>query len=274
MKSFFMSLAIIGGLFAGTCVLCAQEIRIDGSTTVGPICDAFVEAFSKKYPDQKFSVKKTGSGDGAAALIEGRCEIAAMSREMKPEEYKKAVEAGKRPTLFTVSMDGVCLIVNPANTVKALTPAQVKDIYSGKITNWKEVGGANLPIVAISRDTSSGTYEVFFELAMKKEKMGDKVEYANANPAIFDRVASTKGAIGYVGLGFVKKGVVALKYDGITPSKETIATGRYSLTRPLFLYTDGFPAIGSRILEFCNYYLTEEGSEIITAKGFVPMTNY
>jgi len=274
MKSFFTSLAVIGVLFAGTCVLGAQEIRIDGSTTVGPICDAFVEAFSKKYPDQKFSVKKTGSGDGAAALIEGRCEIAAMSRAMKMDEYKKAVEAGKMPVPVTVAMDGVCLIVNPANTVKALTPAQVKDIYTGKITNWKEVGGADMPIVAISRDTSSGTYEVFFELALKKEKMGDKIEYANANPAIFDRVSTTKGAIGYVGLGFVKTGVAAVSYENVTPTKETISSGKYKISRPLYLFTNGYPELGSPLLAFCNFFLTEKGQEIIDSKGFIPLTNY
>ncbi len=272
MRTLVVSFVLMVCVIAATAV--AQEIRIDGSTTVGPICDAFVEAFTKKYPDQKFSVKKTGSGDGAAALIEGRCEIAAMSRLMKPEEFKDAAEAGKMPIPFTVAMDGVCLIVNPANTVKELTGQQVRDIFSGKVTNWNQVGGPNLPIVAISRDTSSGTYEVFYEVAMKKTKLGDKVEYSNANPAIFNRVSTTKGAIGYVGLGFVKKGVVAVSYDGIAPSKATIASGRYALARPLFLYTNGYPALGSRLLEFCNYFLTEQGAEIIEAKGFVPVTDY
>ncbi|MDO4551830.1 MAG: PstS family phosphate ABC transporter substrate-binding protein [Planctomycetia bacterium] len=272
MRSLFTFIFIIINMW--TVTVWSQEIRIDGSTTVGPICDAFVEAFLEKYPDQKFSVKKTGSGDGAAALAEGRCEIAAMSRLMKPDEFREAAEAGKMPIPFTVAMDGVCLIVNPANSVKELTGQQVRNIYSGKITNWKEVGGPDMPIVAISRDTSSGTYEVFYEIAMKKTKLGSRVEYSNANPAIFSRVATTKGAIGYVGLGFVKKGVVALKYDGIAPNKSTIASGRYTLARPLFLYTNGYPSVGSRLLEYCNYFLTEEGSEIIEAKGFVPMTEY
>ncbi|MGL4593648.1 MAG: phosphate ABC transporter substrate-binding protein [Thermoguttaceae bacterium] len=267
----FVCAGMTFGIVAG---LSAQEIRIDGSTTVGPICDAFVEAFAKKFPNQKFSVKKTGSGDGAAALIEGRCDIAAMSRAMKPDEFKKAVEAGKMPTLFAVAMDGVCIVVNPENPVRQLSDTQVHDIFSGKITNWKEVGGPDLPIVAISRDTSSGTYEVFFELVMKKEKLGEKIEYSNANPAIFNRISSTKGAIGYIGLGFVKDGVVAVKYNGVTPTRESIASGKYPLTRPLFLYTNGYPTLGSVILEFCNYSLTEQGSEVILSKGFVPLTNY
>ena len=148
---------------SSTAILAQTQIDIDGSTTVGPIIDAFVGAFEKSNPEIKFSVKKTGSGDGAAALIDGRCDIATMSRFMKKDEYTKAVAAGKMPVPFTICMDGVCLIVHPSNPVRQLTKAQVKDIYTGKVTNWKQVGGADLPIVAISRDTSSGTYEVFHQ---------------------------------------------------------------------------------------------------------------
>ena len=250
------------------------EIHIDGSTTVGPIIDAFVGAFEKSNPEIKFSVKKTGSGDGAAALIDGRCHIATMSRFLKKDEYTKAVAAGKMPVPFTICMDGVCLIVHPSNPVKQLTKDQVKAIYTGKVTNWKEVGGADLPIVAISRDTSSGTYEVFHQLAVDSDKLGDKVEYANANPQIFTRVSTTPGAIGYVGLGFVKTGVTAVRYENVMPSKQTITRGTYKLSRPLYLFTDGYPELGSPLMTFCNFFLTEEGHQIIESKGFVPFTSY
>ena len=263
-------------VFAMCCspLVAQSEIRIDGSTTVGPIVDAFVGAFNDKIPDLKFSVKKTGSGDGATALIEGRCEIAAMSRFMKTDEYKKAVDAGKMPIPFTICMDGVCLIVHPSNPVKQLTKDQVKKIYTGEMKNWKEVGGSDAPIVAISRDTSSGTYEVFHELAMDKAKLGEKVEFANSNPQIFTRVSTTQGAIGYVGLGFVKDGVQAVRYEGVTPTKESIASGKYKISRPLFLFTNGYPQLGSPLLDFCNFFLSEAGQEIIEAKGFIPLTNY
>ena len=115
-----------------------KELRIDGSTTVGPIVEAFVEALSIDHPEVKFSVKKTGSGDGAAALIDGRCDIAAMSRFMKSSEYKKAVETGVYPVPFAVAMDGVCVVTHPSNPVTALTSEQVRAIYQGKITNWKD----------------------------------------------------------------------------------------------------------------------------------------
>jgi len=272
---FFSTISAMGLFFVlSSCVIAQEEIHIDGSTTVGPIVDAFVGAFAKSHPGVKFSVKKTGSGDGAAALIDGRCDIAAMSRFMKPDEYQKAVAAGKAPVPFSVCMDGVCLIVHPSNSVRQLNKEQVKKIYTGQITNWKELGGTDLPIVAISRDTSSGTYEVFHQLAVDSEKLGAKVEYANSNPQIFTRISTTPGAIGYVGLGFVKNGVAVIQYEDVTPTRKTIASGKYQISRPLYLFTDGYPEPGSPLMDFCHFFLSEDGQDIIEAKGFVPLTNY
>ena len=251
-----------------------NEIRIDGSTTVGPIVDAFVGAFNATMPDLKFSVKKTGSGDGATALIEGRCDIAAMSRFMKLDEYETAIKNGKMPVPFTIALDSVCLIVHPSNPVRSLNKEQVKKIYAGEFTNWNQLGGPNLPIVVISRDTASGTYEVFHQLVMDSDRMAASVELSNSNPAIFTRVSTTPGAIGYVGLGFLTRGVEAVRYEGVVPTKTTIANGTYKLARPLYLFTNGYPELGTPLYQFCNFFLTEEGQEIITAKGFVPLTNY
>jgi len=273
-KFFILVLCVLAVSFSATSLFAQSELRIDGSTTVGPIVDAFVEAFGKNMPNLKFSVKKTGSGDGAAALIEGRCEIASMSRFMKTDEYNKAVSAGKMPVPFTICLDSVCVIVHPTNAVKKLTKENIKKIYTGEIANWKELGGADTPIIAISRDTSSGTYEVFNELVLDKVKMGTKVEFANSNPQIFTRVSTTPGAVGYVGLGFVTKGVEAVQYEGVMPTKTTITNGTYKLARPLYLFTNGYPELGSPMYQFCNFFLTEEGQEIIATKGFVPLTNY
>jgi phosphate transport system substrate-binding protein len=273
-KLFIFGLCVLGFCVSATSVSAQNEIRIDGSTTVGPIVDAFVGAFNASHPDLKFSVKKTGSGDGATALTEGRCEISAMSRFMKTDEYNKAVAAGKMPVPFTVCLDSVCLIVHPTNTVRNLTKEQVKKIYTGEISNWNQVGGPNVPIVGISRDTSSGTFEVFSELVLDKAKMGEKIEFANSNPQIFTRVSTTQGAIGYVGLGFLTKGVEAVRYEGVMPSQRSIQSGTYKISRPLYLFTNGYPELGSPLLAFCNFFLTEEGQDIIKAKGFIPLTNY
>ena len=275
MKKLLLSSLCVFALCFQTASTSAQtEISIDGSTTVGPIVDAFVGAFQERHPDLWFSVKKTGSGDGITALIEGRADIAASSRFMRLEEYSRAIAAGKMPVTFTIALDSVCLIVHPSNPVQALTQEQAKKIYTGELTNWQQVGGPNLPIIAISRDTASGTYEVFHELAMDKERLGARVELATSNPQIFTRVSTTQGAIGYVGLGFVTDGVRAVRFEGVMPTRRSIADGTYKLSRPLYLFTDGYPELGSTLLRFCNFFLTEEGHEIIGAKGFIPLTSY
>ena len=178
------------------------------------------------------------------------------------------------PVAYVIAMDGVCIVLHPSNPVKELTKAQVTEIYKGQITNWKELGGPNLAIVAISRDTSSGTYESFHELVMNKEKMAASVEYVSSNPQAHARVKSTPGAIGYVGLGFIDAYVKAVKLDGVMPSRGTISSGKYPASRPLFLFTNGFPALGSIVYDLCTFHLSEKGQSIIEAKGFIPLTKY
>ncbi len=251
-----------------------RTLMIDGSTTVGPIGDAFAEAFMNRDPELKITVKKTGSGDGAAALVDNRTDIAMMSRFMKDKEFKRAVDNGVLPVAHVIAMDGVCVVVHPSNPVSELTGEQIRDIYMGRIANWKEVGGPDMAIVPISRDTSSGTYETFAELVMKQEKMAGNVEYVNSNPQAHARVKSTPGAVAYVGLGFLDRFVKALKVDGVLPDRSTIAKGIYPVSRPLFLFTNGYPALGSPVHAFVTFHLSEEGQEIIEDKGFVPLTAY
>jgi phosphate transport system substrate-binding protein len=272
-----MKKAIIGMVVVGLALGAAvqgETLQIEGSTTVGPIADAFVGYFKKVYPDLDITVKKTGSGDGAAALVDSRCDIATMSRFMKDKEFKDAVASGVYPVAHVVAMDGVCIVVHPSNPVKALTKAQIRDIYMGKISNWSEVGGPSMPIVAISRDTSSGTYETFHGLVMEKKEMGFGVEYVNSNPQAHARVKTTQGAVGYVGIGFLDRSVKAVKVDGILPSRQTIANGVYPVARPLFMFTNGYPKLGTMVHKFCTFYLTEKGQELVEAKGFVPLTVY
>jgi phosphate transport system substrate-binding protein len=261
-------LSVAGAKAAG------NKLQIDGSTTVGPIADAFAEAFKGKNPDVAITISKTGSGDGAAALVENRCDIAMMSRFMKETEFKKAVDNGVLPVAHVIAMDGVCVVLHPSNPIGELTIEQVRDIYAGKITNWSQLGGVNRPIVAISRDTSSGTYEVFNEIVMKKEKMADSVEYVNSNPQAHARLRNTEGAIAYVGLGFLDRFVKPVKLNGVMPNRSTIARGIFPISRPLFLFTNGYPQLGSPTHAFVTFHLTEQGQEIIESKGFVPLTEY
>ncbi len=273
-RAIFIILAAAASVCVSEFAVAGQTLQIEGSTTVGPIADAFAETFKNKYAGLDITVKKTGSGDGAAALVDGRCDIAIMSRFMKAKEFKKAVENDIYPVAHVVAMDGVCVVVHPSNPIHELTTAQVRDIYMGNIINWKQLGGADLDIVAISRDTSSGTYETFHKLVMKKEEMAAGVEYVNSNPQAHARVKTTQGGIGYVGIGFLDSNVKALKLDGIMPSRQTIASGAFPVARPLFMFTNGYPKLGSMTHKFCAFYLSEMGQEIIEAKGFVPVTNY
>jgi phosphate transport system substrate-binding protein len=273
--------AAVVGTALSLCGASAQEgqskeskITVDGSTTVGPIAKAFAEYYMERNSDVKITVAESGSGNGAKSLINGVCDVADMSRFMKPEEFKAAVEKGVTPVAHAVAMDGIAVIVHPANPVKALTKAQVAGIYTGKITNWKEVGGPNAKIVAISRDTNSGTYEAFEELALNKQKMTQGVEYAGSNGAIRQRVQSTQGAVGFVGLGFVDKTVKALVVDGVEPSRDTVVSGKYPISRPLFMFTNGYPALGSHLHAFTTLHLSKKGQEIIEGIGFVPVTEY
>ncbi len=251
-----------------------SKLQIEGSTTVGPIVDAFTEAFKDINPELQITVNKTGSGNGAAALVDSRCDIAMMSRFMKTKEFSQAVNNNVMPVAHVVAMDGVCVVVHPSNPVTELTSKQVADIYKGSVTNWSQLGGPDMPIIAISRDSASGTFETFSKFVMDEKPMGSAVEYVSTNPQAFSRVKTTQGAIAYVGFGFLQPGVKALKIDNVMPTRETIVSGRYPVARPLFLFTDGYPELGSNLHAFCSFYLTEKGQEIVEAKGFVPVTRY
>jgi phosphate transport system substrate-binding protein len=267
------------GLLIGLSNAEAQEknkdkIVIDGSTTVGPIAKAFAEYYMSQNKDVNVTVSESGSGNGAKSLINGTCDIADMSRFMKDKEFKAAVEKGIMPVAHVVAVDGIAVIVNPRNPVKDLSVKQVRDIYKGNIKNWNQLGGPNQKITMISRDTNSGTYETFESLVMNKEKISEGAEYVGSNGAVRQRVQSTAGAIGYVGLGFVDRSVKALKIDSVSPDRNTISSGKYPIARPLFMFTNGYPKLGSHLHAFVTLYLSKKGQQIIESIGFVPVTKY
>ena len=258
------------------------KLVLDGSTTVGPIAKAFAEYYMAKNKDVNVTVNESGSGNGAKSIINGTCDIANMSRFMKDKDFAAAVDKGVMPVAQVVAMDGLPVLVHPSNPVKEWTVEQVRDIYMGKTTNWKQVGGPDKEIVVISRDTNSGTYETFEGLVMThkvngektREKIKDGAEYVGSNGAIRARVQSTPAAIGYAGLGFVDKTVKALEINGIYPTPQTVTSGRYPIARPLFMFTNGYPKLGSHVHAFVTLHLSEKGQEIIEDIGFVPVTQY
>jgi phosphate transport system substrate-binding protein len=251
-----------------------QKIVIDGSTTVGPIAKAFAEYFMAAHPDVNITVSESGSGNGAKSIMNGTCDVADMSRPMKETEFKAAADNGIQPVAHVVALDGLPILVHPQNPIAELTIEQIRKIYTGEITNWKEVGGPDLGIVVITRDTNSGTYETFEGMVMDRQKITEKAEYVGSNGAIRQRVQTTPAAIGYAGLGFVDKTVKALKVNGVYPSAATVRTGEYPISRPLFMYTNGYPKLGSAVYQFVALHLTEDGQEIVEQIGFIPVTAY
>jgi phosphate transport system substrate-binding protein len=151
-----------------------------------------------------------------------------------------------------------------------LTKDELKRIYTGEIANWKALGGPDKKIVVISRDTNSGTYESFQQLVTKSDRVTEKAEYVGSNGAVRQRVMTTEGAIGYVGLAFTE-GVKALEINGVAPSQETVNDKTYPIARPLFMYTNGEPKEGTPLAAFLNLYKTEDGKKIISEQGFVPL---
>ena len=252
----------------------ANRIVIDGSTTVGPIAKAFAEYYMQQNPGVNITVSESGSGNGAKSLMNNACDIADMSRFMKATEFTAAAEAGIMPVAHVVALDGLAIILHPSNPVRGLTIEQVKRIYRGEITSWSEVGGPNRPITIVSRDTNSGTYETFEGLVMNSEEITQSAEYVGSNGAIRQRIQSTQNAIGYVGLGFIDRSVKAIPIDGVEANSETIVSGAYPIARPLYMFTNGYPELGSHLHRFITLYLTERGQEIVASIGFVPVTAY
>ena len=164
-------------------------------------------------------------------------------------------------------MDGIAVIVHPSNWIKGLTKLQLKAIYTGKISNWIKAGGSDKKIVVVSRDTASGTYEAFNKLALDKARVRADALLAAANRAVADIVARTPGSVGYVGLGYVNKSVKAVRVDGIDCNVETVLSGDYPLSRPLFMYTNGKPA--GVVKEFLDFVMSEHGQELVKEVGFV-----
>lgn len=248
----------------------AGNIVIKGSTTVLPIAQKVAEIYMKVNPDVKISISGGGSGNGIKALIDGSTDIADSSRFIKPKEVKLAVEKGRYPVPFAVAYDCIVPVVHPSNSISNLTMDQLKALYKGEIKNWRDIGGPNRKIVVISRDTSSGTYEVWHKKVMKKERVFPGALLQASNGAIVQAVSKNKNAIGYIGLGYLDKNVKALTVDGIRGSEETTLNGTYPISRPLYMFTAGWPK--GDTLNFINFMVhPQKGQKYVADAGYVPL---
>lgn len=255
------------GLMVIVPTFAAKNLTIKGSTTVLPVSQSCAEAFMNKHSDVNISVQGGGSGVGIASLIDGTCDIADASRPIKDKEIAKAEENGIDPYENVVALDGIAVIVHPSNPVDGLSIEQIKKIYTGEASNWNEVGGKDMKVVVISRDSASGTFETFNELALDKEKVRPDALLQASNQAVAQTVSRTKGAVGYVGLGYLSSSVKGVAVDGVEPTKANVVKGSYKLARELYMYTDGPPQ--GLVKDFIDFVLSEEGQKLVEKAGFV-----
>jgi phosphate transport system substrate-binding protein len=263
-------IAVIAAMFFTVNIAVAGNIVITGSTTVLPVAQKVAEAYMSQNPDVKISISGGGSGEGIKALIDGTTNIADSSRFIKDSEIKQAVDKGRYPVPFAVAYDCIIPVVHPSNTVMNLTIQQLKGIYKGEIKNWKEVGGPDKPIVVISRDTSSGTYEVWEDKIMNKERVSPAALLQASNGAIVQAVSSNQNAVGYIGLGYVDSSVKALMVNRVKGAEDTALNGSYPISRALYMFTNGWPK--GDTLNFINFMLhPQKGQKYVREEGFVPL---
>jgi phosphate transport system substrate-binding protein len=256
-------------------MLSAQAQKIKGSDTMLPLSQKEAESYMKANPSRTVIVTGGGSGVGISALVEGSTDIAQLSRKIKFDEKQKLQKIGKTVKETVVAYDALAIIVNPGNKVRNLTREQLEGIFTGKIKNWKDVGGDDLQIVPYSRETSSGTYEFFKESVLKNKNYKNGIMSMPATGAIILSVKQTKGAIGYVGLAYLNKDVKAVNvsYDGgqtfVEPSLSTAKDGTYPIVRPLLYYY--LTASENKVKTFIDYVLSDEGQKNISDTGFITL---
>lgn len=269
-KLALVAVTVVLSICVGFSVAGAGNVVIKGSTTVLPIAQKVAEVYMKETPDVSISISGGGSGNGIKAIIDGSTDIADSSRFIKDSEVKMAVEKDVYPVPFAVAYDCIVPVVHPSNTVADLSLEQLKEIYQGKIKNWSELGGPDRKIVVVSRDTSSGTYEVWEGKVMEKERVFPGALLQASNGAVAQAVAKNKNGIGYIGIGYIDDSVKALTVAGIVGNAETTLNGTFPISRPLYMFTNKWPE--GDVLNFINYMLhPEKGQKLVAETGYVPM---
>lgn len=252
-----------------------KSIVVKGSDTVLPLAQKEAEVYMKSRPDESITIVGGGSGVGISSLMDGTTDIAMSSRPLKADEKIKMQEKNLDVVETIIAFDALAVVVHPANKVSKLTHEQISDIFTGKITNWKEVGGDDLKIIPYSRESSSGTYEFFKEHVMDKKNYASSVLNMPATGAIIQSVSQTKGAIGYVGLAYETAGVkhVEVSYDGgksfYPPSEENVKNKTYPIARPLYLFHD--KKNSARFGSFIEFILSPEGQAVVSEVGYIPL---
>jgi len=260
-----------------------NSIQIKGSDTMVNLAQSWAEEYMEKDPAEFVAVTGGGSGTGIASLISGTCDIAMSSRNIKQKEITLANKINIYPNEIKAALDGLVVVVNPANPVDKLTMDELAGIFSGKISNWKDIGGKDETIVILSREVNSGTHVYFKEHVLRRGNSKGKEEFApgalllSSSQAIADEVAANSSAIGYYGMGYVspRHKLIAVakdeKSEYVVPTVENVLNGKYPISRPLYLYTNGVPA--GLVKKFVDFALSKEGQKIVLETDFVPVTD-
>jgi phosphate transport system substrate-binding protein len=259
----------------------SRAIQNKGSDTIVNLALAWAEAYQKVDPSVSIAVTGGGSGTGLAALVNNTVDIANASRKIKDDEIAAAQANGVNPVEFVIAVDALAVIVNPANPVSELTIVQLSDIFTGRITNWRDVGGNDTPIILVSRESNSGTHVYFLEEVIRGGDPDNKDIFAAqtlmmpSSVGITSEISRNPNAIGYDGLGYITKHekMIAVAKDSdspyVIPSVETGADGSYPLARNLYMYTNGEPS--GVIAEYLDWIRGPDGQKIVTELGFVPI---
>lgn len=252
-------------LFSGCVSKDNNDLTIAGSTTVQPIITKASDVYSAEHPNVRIGVQGGGSGTGIRMVGEGSVGIGASSRELTVEEKRE------NPDLMThtIALDCIAIVVHPSNSIKDLSLDQIRDIFSGKITNYKEVGGPDRRIVLVEREDGSGTRSMFESMVMNNTDVSDSALQKPASGAIRFTVSGNPNAIGYVGIGYLDDSIKPVSIKGVLPIEENVKTKAYPLSRNLYLVTKGAPSGLST--EFIDYILSEEGQKIVREEGFIPI---
>jgi len=246
-------------------------VSVNGSTTVAPIMTLVAE----EYEASDLEVSGTGSGDGITALLDGRTDIAMASRPMKDKEWDMAKENGLDIVEVEIAKDGIAVCVHPSNTLSNLSLEQLHGIYAGEFTDWSQVGGIAGEIVVISRDSSSGTFEMFNKIVLGKNDAGEEIPLRNdsltqkSNGDVHRTLVGAEGAIAYLGLGYLDDKVKAISVDGAEPTKTNVVSDTYAISRTLFLYhlADASDAVKAVV----DYVLGEAGQALVVEASYIPL---
>ena len=259
-----------------------NSIQIKGSDTMVNLGQAWAETYMERCPAEFVAVTGGGSGTGLSSLISGTCDIAMSSRNIKEKEIALAEKKGIHPHEIAIALDGLAVVVNPANPVGTLTADQLAGIFTGRIASWKELGGEDAKIVILSREVNSGTHVYFKEHVLRKNDPASREEFApgalmlSSSQAIADEVAGNPAAIGYYGMGYIspKQKPVAIAADAgspyVEPTIDNVLNGTYPISRPLLLYTNGEPV--GLVKKFVDFARSKEGQDIVLATDFVPIS--